>query len=72
MVCDYWYRICNYSNGLLISEKLETKNILMDEKNYENLVLYLTNYVSSKSKKILSLYYHRVMEKIKLHEEKTL
>ena len=42
----------------------------MDEKNYENLVIYFTRYVGSKSVKMLSLHYHELMRKIEELEEK--
>ena len=35
-------QICNYCNSLIKSEKLETKTILIDEKNYKDLVVYFT------------------------------
>ena len=49
-------RISNYSHNLIKSEKLEIENFLMDEKNCKVLVIYFTNYASSKSIKILSLH----------------
>ena len=38
------------------------KNI--DEKNYKDLTIYLTRYVHSKSIKMLSLHYHKLMKKL--------
>ena len=63
-------RICNNSNSLTELENLETENILIDEKNYKDLVIYFTKYVSSKSIKILSLHYYELMGKIEAHERK--
>ena len=40
------------------NKKIETKNILIDEKNYQDLVVYFARYVHSKSIKMLSLNYH--------------
>ena len=63
--------VYNYYFGNSIwPKKLKTKNILMDEKNYENLVIYFTRYVGSKSVKMLSLHYHELMRKIEELEEK--
>ena len=50
-------RICKYFNNLIESEKLETKNILIDEKNFKDSVTYFTRYVNCKSIKMLSLYF---------------
>ena len=52
------------------SEKLETENFLIDEKNCKDLVIYFTNYASSNLIKMLSLHYHKLTEKIEEHEEK--
>ena len=63
-------RVYNYHFDNLIKAKiLEFKNILIDEKNYANLVIYFTRYVHSKSIKMSSLNYHE-MEKIEEHEGK--
>ena len=35
-VCDY------YSNNLVKANIIETKNILIDQKNYSDLVIYFT------------------------------
>ena len=51
-------------------KKLETKNILIDEKNYKGLVIYFTRYVHSKSIKMLSLYYPKLIGKIEEHKWK--
>ena len=51
-------------------KKLETKNILIDEKNYKGLVIYFTRYVHSKSIKMLSLCYLKLIEKIEKHKWK--
>ena len=34
--------ICNYSINLFKLEKIETENILIDKKNYKDLVIYFT------------------------------
>ena len=45
-------RVYNYYFGSLIKpKKVETKSILIDEKNNENFLIYFTRYVHSKSKK---------------------
>ena len=40
-------RICSYSNNLMELGKLETENLLIDEKNYKDLLTYFINYVNS-------------------------
>ena len=34
-----------YFDNLVKAKKIETNNILIDEKNYKNLVIYFTRYV---------------------------
>ena len=64
-------RFYNYYCDNLIKEKpLESKDILIDEKNYKDLVIYFTRYVHSKSIKMLSLHYSELMTKIEEHERK--
>ena len=46
-----------------IIKKRENKNVLIEEKNYEDLMIYSTRYVDRKLEKILSLYYHDLMNK---------
>ena len=54
--------VYNYFDSLIkAKKKIETKNILIDEKNYKHLVIYFTSYVDKKSMKMLSLYYHELM-----------
>ena len=65
-------RICNYSNSLIESEKLETKNILINEKIYKDLVIYFTSCVNKKSMKMLNLHYHELLGKIEKQEEKNI
>ena len=54
------------------SKKIETKNILIDEKNYKDLMTYFTRYIHSNSIKMLSLHYHELMGKIEEHEGKNM
>ena len=64
-------RVYNYYfENLVKANKKETKNILIDEKNYKDLAIYFTRYVRIKSIKMFSLYYHELMGKIKEHERK--
>ena len=42
-------------------KKLETKNILIDEKNYTNLTIYFARYDHKILKRTLSLYCHESM-----------
>ena len=59
-------RVYNYYfDNLVKTKKLETKNTLIDEKNYRHLVIYFTVYFHSKSMKMLSLYYHELTGKVK-------
>ena len=59
-----------YFDKLVKAKKLEIKIILIDKKNYQDLVTYFTRYVHSKAIKMLSLYYYRLMGKIEEHEGK--
>ena len=69
-------RVYNYYFDKLIkAKKLETKNILIDEKNYKDFVIYFTRYVYRKSIKILSLHYHeigKIIGKIEGHKAKNI
>ena len=44
-------RICNYFNNIIELKILVTENTRIDEKNYNNLAIYFTNYINSKSTK---------------------
>ena len=61
-----------YFDNLVKTKKLKTKNILINEKNYNDLVIYFATYFHSKTIKMLSPYYYELMEKVKEHEEKYL
>ena len=52
------------------SKRLETKNILINQKNYKDLVIYFTRYGLKNSIKLLRLYYNELLGKIEEHEEK--
>ena len=41
------------------AKNLETKNILIDEKNYKDLTIYFARYDYGKTAKMLNLYYHQ-------------
>ena len=60
-------RVCNYYFDNLV-KKQETENILINEKNYKDLVIYF-RLVYSKLIKML-LHYHELMGNIKEHEGK--
>ena len=49
-------------------KKLETKNILIHEKNYKDLTIYFTRYNYKKSTRML--YYNELMGKIKVYKGK--
>ena len=59
-----------YLDNLINVKKLETKNILIDKKNYKHLVIYFTRYVHCKSIKILNLHYHKLIGKNEKREVK--
>ena len=54
---------------MIKAENWETKNILIDEKNYNGFVICFTRYVHSNSIKILSLHYHELTGKIEEHKK---
>ena len=57
-------RVYNYHfDNLIKAKKLETKNKLIDEKNYKDLTIYFTRYAYRKSIKMLSLHYHEFIGK---------
>ena len=59
-------RVCNYDFHNLVKAKiLETKNILIDKKNYKDLTIYFTIYIHSKF-----IHYQELMGKIEEHEGK--
>ena len=58
-----------YSDNVVKGKKIETKNLLFNEKNYKDLVFYFARYVHSEAIKMLSLYYYELMGKVKEHEE---
>ena len=59
-----------YFENLIKAKKLETKSILIDAKDYKDLVIYFPRCVRSKSLEVLSLDYQELMRKIKEHEGK--
>ena len=67
---DIKNQVHNHPHYLIKSEKIETKNILIDQKNFKDLVIYLTRYVNCKPIKMINLYYHELREKIEKHERK--
>ena len=68
LVQNYYYD--NLVKAKKKKKKIETKNILIDEKNVKDLGTCFTRYVHSKSIKMLSLHYPELMSKIKEHEER--
>ena len=57
-------RVYNYHfDNLIKAKKLETKNKLIDEKNYKDLTIYFTRYAYRKSIKMLSLHYQEFIGK---------
>ena len=60
---DIKNRVYNHNDILVTVIKLEAKNILIDEKNYEDLTIYFARYDHGKSIRMLSLYYHELIGK---------
>ena len=59
-----------YFEHLVKAKELETKNILIDKKNYKDFGIYFARYFHKKWIKKLSLHYHELIGKIKEHEGK--
>ena len=57
-------------NNLIKSKNLKTRNILIDKKNYDDLVIYFIRYDGRKSIRILSPYYNKLIGTIEEHERK--
>ena len=57
-----------YSN----QKKKGTKSSLTDEKKIKDMVVYFTRYVNWEWMKMLSLYYHELMGKLKNSNEKNI
>ena len=68
MIVDIVYNY--YFDYLIKTTKREVKNILINEKNYKALVIYFARYDPGKLIRMLSLYYHELMEKVEEHEGK--
>ena len=51
-------------------KKIETQNILIDEKSHKDFMIYFTRYVHNKLIKIRRLYCNELIGKIKEQEEK--
>ena len=66
-------RVYNYySDNLVRAKNLELKEILIDEKNYMDLLILFSRYVNKKSIKLLSLHYRELKEKMEEHEGKNI
>ena len=63
-------QVFDFYDSLIKPKKIETKNIVIDEKSCKDLVIYSTRYNHDKTIAVLSLYYHELMGKIKEHEGK--
>ena len=63
-VCDFYF------NNSIEAKKIETRNILVNEKNFKDLVICFTRYVNNKSIKTLRLHYDELIGKIEEHEGK--
>ena len=65
-------RVYNYFDSLVKVKKLDTKIFLIDEKQYQDFVIYFTRYDRCKTITILSLYYHELMGRIREYQGKIL
>ena len=64
-------RVYNYYFDYLIkAKKIRNKKYLIDEKNYNNLVIYFARYDRGKLIRMLSTYHHELMRTIEKHEGK--
>ena len=63
-VCDVYF------NNSIEAKKIETRNILVNEKNFKDLVICFTRYVNNKSIKTLRLHYDELIGKTEEHEGK--
>ena len=59
-----------YFDNLVKLKNLDTKFILIDQKNYKSLMIYVTIYVDKKWIKLLSLNFHELVGKIEEHKGK--
>ena len=60
---------CCFNNSIE-AKNIKTKNNLIDEKSYKDLVIYFTRYLHNKSIKILRFHYHELIGKTDEHEGK--
>lgn len=65
-------RAQNYYDGLVKIATLKTKNIITDEKNYKDWVIYFVRYVLKKSIEMMTMYYRELVEKIEEYDEKSI
>ena len=70
MIMDLYKFYDYYLNYLIQARKLETINILINQKNYKYLVIYFTRYDLEKSVRMSSLYYHALVEGIEKYNGK--
>ena len=62
---------CKTLFGQLVkAKKIKTKSILVDLKNYKDLVIYFTTSIHRIPMKMSSLHFHELIGKIEQHEEK--
>ena len=57
-------RVYDYFDNLIKPKKIETNNILIDKKNYRDLVIYFTRCDGGKIIRILSMYYNKLSRTI--------
>ena len=61
-------RVYKYFDNLIKEKKIETKNILIDKKNYKDMVIQFNRYDGGKSTRMLSLHHNKLMRTIEEHE----
>ena len=59
-----------YFDNLVKAKKIKTKSILVDEKNYKDLVIYFTTSIHRMPMKMSNIHFHELIGKIEQHEEK--
>ena len=60
MLINIKNRVNNHSDKLTTQQQTEIKNILINEKNFKDMMIFLNRYVNSKSIKMLRLYFLQI------------
>ena len=60
MLINIKNRVNNHSDELTKQQQTEIKNILINEKNFKDIMIFLNRYVNSKSIKMSRLYFLQI------------